>query len=175
MVFTNIYPDHSEFLGGGVACSAVSFQFVWVQRPIRSRLAQLVRFDSRQGREGFNSCSLTVCRLSFNFSIFGYSRFLLCCVLLPLTDSRDTVSSEESTAAITSLVIQFIESSTMGDFEYRLEIITTFIIHLAFVNGNKNGELHHVDWNLGKDYLHQKILESKFNLAATSKPVRLIA
>ena len=110
-------------------------------------------------------------RMTFSFSIFvGYCRFLLCCVLLPLTDSRDTVSSEEcSAAAITSPVIQFIESSTMGDFEYRLEIITTFIIHLASVNGNKNGELHHIDWNLGKDYLHQKILVSKFNLAATSK------
>ena len=152
------------------------FPFFWDQRPFRSRLAQPVRFDCQKNREGFNSCSLMVHRMTVSFSIFGYCRFHLCCVLLPLTDSRDTVSSEESSAAaITSPVIQFIESSTMGDFEYRLKIITTFIIHLAFVNGNRNSELHHIDWNLGKDYLHQKILESKFNLAATSKPVRLIA
>ena len=164
LTYIYIYSGQSEFLWRGRS-SLLCREF-----PICLRSATPVRFDCRKGQEDFNSCSLMVRRMTFSFSIFGFCRFHLCSVLLPLTDSRDTVSSEESSeAAITSPVIQFIESSTMGDFEYRLEIITTFIIHLAFVNGNKNGELHHVDWNFGKDYLHQKILESKFNLAVTSK------
>ncbi|XP_067947566.1 midasin-like [Watersipora subatra] len=76
-------------------------------------------------RQSLESVAAKICQNSTKYW------FHLCSVILPFLREQETQETVSSVELLADIVIQFFESSTIGDFSYRLRLLHAFTIHIA--------------------------------------------